>query len=820
MFSVLRKHDQAVTIWGIVDGHRTTIAAVYGNNNGVARRGLWEHLIFVGNEVGSSSWVIGGISILLQKQRRALILMLWDKSYLARKLDRMLVNDQWLLDHPDSFAEFAAQGVSDHCLGLLWSHKDGMIKRPRPFKFFNCWTGHEKFLGIVRDAWVSSKRAELELTQIFNLAHPEQRKIDDERRIQAELVDLEIAESVFYKQKAKAHWLREGDLNTRFFHQRTQVNKKKNTIRLVMGEDGQRYDTFDGMAAELVKFFTNLIGSTDPLFKSFPIESLKDLLRYSLPDGAVSFLTKEVSKLEIKEALFRQGKDKTLGPYGFTFGFFKAIWEIVGSDFISAVRYYFQTSFLLPAFNATTLVLVPKSSNACFAKDFRPISCCSVVYKTITRILVDRLVPYFPEMISQNQTSFVKDRNIMDNTLLAQEVVREYSRKSLSPRAMGLPEMFCNWISGCITTPMYYVSLNGSLVGFFKGARGIRQDDPLSTYLFVIVMNVMYSLLNSAAMKGVFKYHPKCKRIQLTHLCFADDLLVFCHGSLESVLGVESTLEMFYELSGLKLNVLKTEFFACGLSQNTLDQIWLATGFRVAQLLVRYLRVPLVTRKLTGCDASARGARVGWNQICSLKSEGGLGLRDLSLWSKSCCLLLIRNILAEEGSLWIAWVKAYCFQSVSYWEAVCKPHYSWILLKLLRLRDLASNLFPPDSESRDHLFAACPFAMDVWNSVLSLCGTRCVVLTWDQRLSWMVGNLKGKTFRVRILKLAWTGFLYYIWEERNYRHFRGISSSSEPTTVVTADPVSTPSESPGFHAVSSGSLTPMEEDGSQPVNST
>ncbi|XP_039034950.1 uncharacterized protein LOC120171300 [Hibiscus syriacus] len=93
--------------------------------------------------------------------------------------------------------------------------------------------------------------------------------------------------------------------------------------------------------------------------------------------------------------------------------------------------------------------------------------------------------------------------------------------------------------------------------------------------------------------------------------------------------------------------------------------------------------------------------------------------------------------------------------------------------------DAACLVCGSDSELRDHLFAACPFAMDVWNTVLSLCGTRCAALTWDQRLSWMVGNLKGKTFRVRILKLAWTGFLYYIWEERNYMHFRGISSSSE-----------------------------------------
>ncbi|XP_038996104.1 uncharacterized protein LOC120120557 [Hibiscus syriacus] len=280
-------------------------------------------------------------------------------------------------------------------------------------------------------------------------------------------------------------------------------------------------------------------------------------------------------------------------------------------------------------------------------------------------------------------------------------------------------------------------------------------------------MNVLSAMLNKAAKHGIFKFHPKCRRISLTYLSFTYDLLVFCHGSLESVLGVQCTLERFYDLSGLKLNTLKTELFACGLSGSTLDQIQSVTGFRVAQLPVRYLGVPLVTQKLTskdcaallgrikdklsqwsrqklsfrgrlqliktvlhiifnywsrqlilpkgivrdierlcmrffwkGNDSPTRGARVGWNQICSLKSEGGLGLRDLSLWSKACCLLLIKNILANEGSIWIAWIKEYCFKNVSFWEAICKDHFSLIIKKLLNLREVARTLFLPSTDWR------------------------------------------------------------------------------------------------------------------------
>ncbi|XP_039044181.1 uncharacterized protein LOC120183571 [Hibiscus syriacus] len=84
-------------------------------------------------------------------------------------------------------------------------------------------------------------------------------------------------------------------------------------------------------------------------------------------------------------------------------------------------------------------------------------------------------------------------------------------------------------------------------------------------------------------------------------------------------------------------------------------------------------------------------------------------------------------------------------------------------------------------KSRDHLFVDCSYARNVWNDVLGLCGIRSIADSWDQCLNWLVVSLKGKSLRTRILKLAWTGFLYYVWEERNFRLFRGLSRSSEDT---------------------------------------
>lgn len=94
---------------------------------------------------------------------------------------------------------------------------------------------------------------------------------------------------------------------------------------------------------------------------------------------------------EIKLSMFSVGEDKSPGPDGYTSSFFKSSWKIMGDDVISAVHYYFQTCNLFAGFNSTSVSLFPKCPNPCKVNDFRSISCCSVVYKCITKVIVNRL---------------------------------------------------------------------------------------------------------------------------------------------------------------------------------------------------------------------------------------------------------------------------------------------------------------------------------------------------------------------------------------------------------------------------------------------
>ncbi|XP_039008844.1 uncharacterized protein LOC120137040, partial [Hibiscus syriacus] len=96
----------------------------------------------------------------------------------------------------------------------------------------------------------------------------------------------------------------------------------------------------------------------------------------------------------------------------------------LGEDVINAIKYFFKEAHISPALNSTKIALIPKIPNPSKIKDYRHISCCSVVYKTVTKILVKRLNLLLPDLISLNQTAFVKGISIIDNTLIAQELVK------------------------------------------------------------------------------------------------------------------------------------------------------------------------------------------------------------------------------------------------------------------------------------------------------------------------------------------------------------------------------------------------------------
>ena len=148
-------------------------------------------------------------------------------------------------------------------------------------------------------------------------------------------------------------------------------------------------------------------------------------------------LCKSFTDKDIKEAIFSISNVKSLGRDGYKSGFFKTAWHLIGPLVCVAVQDSFKKTGHMPKhISSTKLVILPKISHPQTAFDFRPISCCSVVYQCISKLLCQRIKEVLPSLINPSQGAFVKGRELLYNVLICQDIPRSYQRQSISPRCI------------------------------------------------------------------------------------------------------------------------------------------------------------------------------------------------------------------------------------------------------------------------------------------------------------------------------------------------------------------------------------------------
>ena len=123
--------------------------------------------------------------------------------------------------------------------------------------------------------------------------------------------------------------------------------------------------------------------------------------------------------------------------------------------------------------------------------------------------------------------------------------------------AMCFPVKMRGWILKCVTSVQFPISMNGVLEGNFKGSRGLKQGDPVSPYLFLLIMKALSSLFKRKIQNGGFTFHSKCSKIQISHVCFADDLFIFAGANIGSIRVINDALTDFSAMSGLFPNSQK-----------------------------------------------------------------------------------------------------------------------------------------------------------------------------------------------------------------------------------------------------------------------
>jgi hypothetical protein len=436
-----------------------------------------------------------------------------------------------------------------------------------------------------------------------------------------EVIKWSEMEEQMLMQKSKIEWLRLGDGNNHYFHASLKAKHRQCALRAIYKEDGTLLTNHEDIEQEVLQLYGNLMGKADDNLRGIDIVAMRT--GPQIPSDQRELLITPITEGEIYTSLKSIGDLKAPGLDGYGAHFFKSTWSIIKTDFLAAVWEFFYENSMYSAVNSTLVTLIPKHSAAKTIKEYRPISCCTTIFKVISKILTMRLSKVLGSIISTSQAAFVPGQHIHDHILLAYELIRGYSRKGGTPKCMmqldlqkaydtvdwhalqhilrevGLPNQFIQWIMLGVTSVSYKFNIHGRHTGFMKARRGLRQGDPISPLLFVIAMEYLHRILQQLTKVPNFNFHSKCEHLNIINLSFADDLLIFTRGDVISVELVMAKLQTFSQSTGLVVNPSKCKVYYGGVDDLVKNNIRAVTSFADGSLPFRYLGIPLTSKKLS-----------------------------------------------------------------------------------------------------------------------------------------------------------------------------------------------------------------------------
>ncbi|XP_074305161.1 uncharacterized protein LOC141640174 [Silene latifolia] len=305
------------------------------------------------------------------------------------RLDRVLVNPAWLAIFPASYALSLPPGLSDHSPLMVSVASDSPVKRR--FSFLNAWQDHPDYQSLIQSAWntpcygtpmyqlffklksVKSSLQQLHKRNFSNITERVQElrgQLEDcqnelqtylfspfliakEKNLAAQYAKLSKIEVDILFQKAKVNNIRKRDCSSSFFFSKIALRRHHSTIGIIRDKDGTTIYGIDNVNSAFVDYYTRWV-----------------------------FIW-----------------------------LFKKDWDTARDTLCVVVEEFFRKGRMMRKVNTTLLALVPKKEVPLAVQDFRPIACCYVVYKTISKIIANRLQSVLSDLVGSEQTAFIKGRN-------------------------------------------------------------------------------------------------------------------------------------------------------------------------------------------------------------------------------------------------------------------------------------------------------------------------------------------------------------------------------------------------------------------------
>ncbi|XP_024009969.1 uncharacterized protein LOC112085166 [Eutrema salsugineum] len=606
---------QAMTCGFFIPADNTsiTVTFVYGFSQVESRVQLWEELVHLNDTtpVSRCPWAVVGdfnqilrhtqhsshlvddVDIsgmedfnlalqgadLFEAQSKGLTFSWWnnqDGNPISKKIDHALINQAWSNAFPDSYSDFLDPDQSDHAVCLFRFKLVRALKGLKPvLRNLN----KRYYSGIT--ARVKEQSKKLAALQRQLLTSPSADVAREEHAEREKWKTLKTAEEKYFYQRSRVKWLDLGDRNTAFFHRIVAQRVTRNHIHFLKDNSDRMLTSAMDIKSHSAEYFQGILGNTDLSESPVTVTQLQALLPFRCSDSQVLNLQKVTTAEEIRDTLFALPLSKSPGPDGYFVEFFRASWATVGKDVIASVSEFFRNRRLLRDINNTAISLIPKNPEGCKLSEYRPISCCNTTYKVIAKLIANRLKPVLDDCISSNQAAFLKGRSLGENVLLVSELIRNYQKSSCPNSCMLKVYLRKDFDTVCWDFILKVLEA--------QGKKGLRQGDAMSPYLFIMVMEVLSKLLENAVDNDLVRLHPQCENPRITHLLFADDLLVFSDGSKHSLDGIKQVMLEFKEICGLDMNVDKTEIFFGGYGDAEAADLSAYSGIKIGTFPTRYL---------------------------------------------------------------------------------------------------------------------------------------------------------------------------------------------------------------------------------------
>ncbi|RVW75378.1 Transposon TX1 uncharacterized 149 kDa protein [Vitis vinifera] len=417
------------------------------------------------------------------------------------RLDRFLVFEDWESQFSGVVQSTLSRPMSDHCPILLDMGR--MRRGPMPFHFENMWLKEEGFKDLLKIWWqglnfkgsssfiMAAKLKALKKRSRALLVE----EVEIRKEAREEYKKWVLMEEISWRQKSRELWFKE-------------VEERE-------------------IQGGVVSAFQHLL--SDPGVWS---PSLDGLVFDRLAGEEVARLEEAFSIKEVVFALFDLNGDKAPGPDGHSLAFWQSSWNLVKKEVMG---------------------FFPRISQAWEVEG---------LYKLLAKVLANRLKKMVGKVVSSSQNAFVKGRQILDIVLIANgpidsllksnecgvmcklDIEKAYDHLKWDFLLQMLQKMrfgdkWVGWVKWCISTASFLMLVNGTPASFFNSSRRLRQGDPLSPYLFVIGMKALSVLIKRAVSGGFFtSFRVKGRggeRVQLTHLLYADDMLIFYDASKDQL---------------------------------------------------------------------------------------------------------------------------------------------------------------------------------------------------------------------------------------------------------------------------------------------